>query len=256
MKDSSLFFAMRTLSRFSVGNTELTDEYYEQREARSMFWFSLVGAVLGATVWLFLTLLAMIKPVPPLLGGVLATSLLAWLTRGFHLDGLSDTADGFGGGWTKEDRLRIMKDSQTGVYGVLSLTLVLLIKAVSIGVFFESYSPVWLVLIVSASRMYLVIQATCNPYARSERGTAGSLVKSARWYHVIICFLVLCVISGLLLPMESWYKVGILIILGSIPCLYLGFLSRKKIGGVTGDVLGATAELCETLMCLALVFLP
>ena len=99
--------------------------------ARSLAWFPLVGALIGTVLWgtarLFLLFLS------PLTSAFLVTASSLILTGGLHLDGLSDLADGLGGGTDRERRLEIMKDSRIGAFGALALIVFLILK----GLFFS-----------------------------------------------------------------------------------------------------------------------
>jgi adenosylcobinamide-GDP ribazoletransferase len=98
----------------------------EQALARSMFWFPWVGALLGVVFWGVWAGLQRVLPAPAAAGVLLGLTVLS--TGGLHLDGLADTADGLAGGRNPEERLRIMKDSRVGTFGVLSLVVVLVLK--------------------------------------------------------------------------------------------------------------------------------
>ncbi|NBK26075.1 MAG: adenosylcobinamide-GDP ribazoletransferase, partial [Spirochaetia bacterium] len=113
----SLLGAFRTLTRFPLPHQEM------EREERTLFWFPFVGAFLG----LFSVGISFL-PLPPSVLSALMIATSAYLTRGFHLDGLCDFADGLGGGWTKERALAIMKDSHSGAFALITLCCTLLIQ--------------------------------------------------------------------------------------------------------------------------------
>ncbi len=104
---------------------------------------------------------------------------LAFLTRAFHLDGLADTADGFGGGWTKERRLEIMKDSHTALSAWCGVC-VLLVKGIALGGLALGGGLAWILTIPLLSRALIVFQTVVNPYARPQGGTAAVLVNEAK----------------------------------------------------------------------------
>src|SRR5262245_1437756 len=97
---------------------------------RAAPWFPVVGLVLGAC--LAVASLAVDRVVPPGVGALLLVALWAGLTGGLHLDGLADTFDGLGGGWTRERALSIMRDARSGPYGVTAIVLVLGLKAATV----------------------------------------------------------------------------------------------------------------------------
>lgn len=171
------------------------------------------------------------------------------MSRGFHYDGLSDTADGFGGGWTRERRLEIMKDSRVGSFGVLAVGVVLLVQFALLSSlqdepFVLLSTPVW-------ARSSQVLVAVTHDYARKE-GTAGDLVRGAKGRHLLVvlacCAMLLCLLRSL--PVLVGF-------LGAMAMgVYVGHVSQRKIGGVTGDVLGAveTLSAAASLLC-SLAFL-
>lgn len=231
----------------------------------SLTWFPWVGLVLGGVAfslaWLGLTILA---ASPLIVYGVPALAALivtAWalLTRGFHLDGLADMCDGFGGGWTRECTLEIMRDSHIGSFGVIALVLVLLIKTLAVAMLMSAGQVLGLVVAPILSRWSMVYQAVFNGYARKEAPTvsmANHFIDSANvghfWKASINLALLLAFFWGL--KILSVPAAGILVALAWLGTAAIGLLSRSKIGGITGDILGATCELVETLILLTAGF--
>jgi len=210
--------------------------------ALSMLWFPGVGALLGLVVWGALEGLLQIFPAP--VAAALTLGLLVAATRGLHLDGLADTADGVLGGATPEARLRIMKDSRVGAFGVMALVLVLLLKYTLFSVWAEGGMGPELLLFTAGSRWGMVLLAFISPYARPEGGlgramTAGVTLPVAA--GATASALVLAVlVSGLS---------GVLLLVGAGLVVWLMSLYfRRVLGGVTGDVLGAANEVLEVLL--------
>jgi len=240
MRAIGLASAFRTLTILPFPGWEC------KHQATTLYWFTLVGAVLGgfsyALAWL-------VGPAgSPILSGALITLLLAFLTRAFHLDGLADTADGFGGGWTKERRLLIMKDSHTGAFGVVALVCVLLVKSAALAAICDFGNGYWIFIIPLLSRYFIVLQTVVNPYARPEGGTAGALVIESRLRHLLVATLQIVAAAWIFLPLNLLRGVLLVFATGFLMTLIVGMVSRRKIGGVTGDVLGATCELAEVAM--------
>jgi adenosylcobinamide-GDP ribazoletransferase len=211
--------------------------------ARAMFWFPWVGALLGLVYWGAWAALGRVWPGPAAAGVLLA--LTVWSTGGLHLDGLADTADGLGGGHTPEARLAIMKDSRVGTFGVLALVVALVLKFaffLSLAGAGQGAAPI-LILYPAAGRWGMVFLARLSPYARegglgqamttgvSSRVLAGATVSAAALAFALLG------LRGLLLLAAA----GALTWLAS---LYF----RHKLGGVTGDVLGAANEAVEVLV--------
>jgi adenosylcobinamide-GDP ribazoletransferase len=207
--------------------------------ARSLFWFPWVGGILGLIflgAWsIFLKLL------PHPAAAALLVCITVWITGGLHLDGLADTLDGLGGGQDPEARRRIMKDSRVGTFGVLALVLVLLLKFT---LFLAAADKGWrgpIILYPVLSRWGMVYLAYLSNYARPEGGLGQAMttgvsprVAAGASFSAVILAVLLLGFKGLAL----WAIAAALVWLGS---RYF----RKALGGVTGDVLGATNEILE-----------
>jgi adenosylcobinamide-GDP ribazoletransferase len=181
------------------------------------------------------------------------------LTGAFHEDGFADVCDGFGGGWTKERILEIMKDSRVGAFGLIGLILLTglkftaLIQVLPTGV--SSLLPVVLILVTahSISRFAPIIVMFIHPYARVAESKSSSAVRKAGNVNLIAAG------SFCLLPLilSSCYFTEPLMILLILPpvamALYLGRYFHKWIGGYTGDCLGAVQQITELLIYLSFI---
>jgi len=215
--------------------------------ASALVWFPLVGCGLGVLLYRLGLAVGFISG--DWAGGTAAIVLSAGvvLTRGLHLDGLADWADGCGGGREREDTLAIMKDPHVGAFGVLAITVSLLIKYVALLRLINMGYLYWMIHVLLVSRATMAELAVCLPYARPEGGTAGPFVNGARPYHrvgVLLLSLLMLIAYG------RWQGVGILVG-GWIVGRLLGFWFRRRVGGVTGDLLGACGEIVETGLLLS-----
>lgn len=242
MRGIGLATAFRTLTIIPFPGKE------SKSPATGLYWFVVIGLVLGLVS--FGITIAFSYLHAPLVGGALAAASLVWLTRAFHIDGLADMADGFGGGRSKEQVLAVMKDSHIGSFGATVLFTVLAIKVAAIGALCERESL--LVLYVPIlSRFFLVLQAVANPYAREHGGTAAALVSQARWHHVLIALgeaAALCACALFIIR-----EILCMAFIGLLSTIAISRISRRRIGGITGDVLGATVEAAEAAMLVAAV---
>jgi adenosylcobinamide-GDP ribazoletransferase len=239
MKGWGLASAFRTLTIIPLWGKESTSP------ATALYWFVPVGAFLGAIISLAgYTSVALSLP---FVGAALIVTLQVILTRAFHLDGLADTADGFYGGWTAERRLAIMKDSHIGAFGVIAVVLALVGKIAAIASVLDSGRWELLFFIPVLSRALLVFQSVCNPYARKEGGTASRLVTESHARHILVTVLwvVLIVILG---GLPQWIPLVCMAGTGILATCWIARTGRRYIGGITGDVLGATVELSELVM--------
>jgi len=207
--------------------------------ARAMFWFPWVGAVLGLGFWGAWVGLHRLLPAPA--AAALLLTFTVVITGGLHLDGLADTADGLGGGRTAADALRIMKDSRVGAFGVLSLILALLLKFslfLSLG---DTGGVRALILYPIISRWSMVFLAYLSPYARPEGGLGQAMTVGVTPRVLAGASLSAGVLAVLILGAP-----GLILLAVAAALVWLGSLYfRARLGGITGDVLGATNEVVE-----------
>jgi adenosylcobinamide-GDP ribazoletransferase len=216
--------------------------------AASLPWFPCVGLVIGSALY-GVTALGGFSPWGPWPGGAafLVVAGGAILTRGLHLDGLADAADALGSMAPRERMLAIMKDSAVGAFGVLSLILVLGAKWIAVARLVESGTAVWIVAACVVSRAAQVELAVALPYARAGGGTAEGFVEGARGRHRIAAWaLALAMVTLVCGPAGAGAVLGAWLLARA-----LGWRFMKVLGGVTGDLLGATSEIVETAVLFA-----
>jgi adenosylcobinamide-GDP ribazoletransferase len=201
-----------------------------------------VGAIGGAVYWLAHSL-----SVPPALAAICALLAMILATGALHEDGLADFADGLAGD-TKERSLSIMRDHQIGTYGVIALMLSLATRATAIALIAEPRAVMAaLIAAAAASRLSAVLIMAALPPAR--RNGMSVSVGSPTAGLAAIALGVTFIIAWLLLP----FSVALLLILSAgVSAFVLGRVAFQQLGGQTGDVLGASSQLCE---CLALILL-
>ena len=205
----------------------------------SWSWFPIVGLMIGGLLLVVEQISSRIFP-PTVVASFI---LLAWiiLTGALHLDGLGDFCDGLAGGRTSEERLRIMKDPHVGAMAVVAIGLVLLIKqGVLSSLSFQNLSQA-LLLTPCLGRFAIVAVGTTLPYARSAEGTAAPFVRHAnRWAlgRAAAVTLVTCIL------LKGFTGLGLLGI-SLLAAWIIRGMAKKLLGGVTGDVLGATCEIVE-----------
>ena len=208
--------------------------------ARSMFWFPWVGAILGLGYWMAWAGLHRALPVPA--AAALLLTLTVWVTGGLHLDGLADTADGLGGGRTPEEALTIMKDSRVGAFGVISLVLALVLKfSLFLSLATHTRGAGALLLFPIISRWSMVLLAYLSPYARAEGGLGQAMTLGVSPRVLMGASLSAGGLALLILGapgLTLFITTGALIWLAS---LYF----QRRLGGITGDILGAANEVVE-----------
>ncbi len=180
-------------------------------------------------------------------GAILLLTASVLLTRGLHLDGLSDWADALGGRPDRETRLAILKDSALGAFGGLALGLALLAKWSALAYLLDLESPWFLVLPGIVSRTMMAELAATLPSARAGEGTAGPFVLGATARRRLGALA-----AGLLLSL-AWQAAGILCFLaGWAGTRLFARHCRKVFGGVTGDLLGTLNEILEAGLLMLL----
>ena len=218
----------------------------EEELAGATPFFPVVGLLLGCiavpVAWCLNLLL------PPLVTAVSATVVLLAFSGGLHLDGLADTADGFFSSRPRERILEIMRDSATGAMGVIALILLLLLKVTCLASLSTNLLPV-IFLMPLAGRSAILLMMALLPYARPQGGLA-SLFYSRRSKMVALWALgFFAVVAWQVAGVQGGAAVLAVVILVAL----FGWFCRVKIGGATGDTLGAACELAEAVVALVFV---
>jgi len=220
----------------------------ERALARSVVYFPVVGALLGA-------LLALLGEGLYAMGwGQLAAAvvLVVWvaLTRGLHLDGLADTADGLLGGWDRAHRLAIMRDSRLGTFGALALFAALLLKFTLVGQLPTQWRTPSLVLAPTLARWAMVQAIVCYPPARRE-GLGQAFQRHVGGKDFVLSSALALALS--LLICGLW---GVAILAGAllVALSFNGGVTRAT-GGLTGDTYGALCEVEELWVLTSVVLL-
>ncbi|GAJ03784.1 unnamed protein product, partial [marine sediment metagenome] len=212
--------------------------------------FPLVGMLIGVLL-VFLRRLFYYFTVSPLLGDTLVLIIWIWLSGGLHLDGFADSVDGFLGGHNKEETLKIMKDSSTGAKGVVALVSLLLLKFVLLVEMPLFLKDAALFFIPTIGRWSIVIAAFLGKPARLKNSMGKLFMDYVGWREVIFASLTMAVIGILLFRL---YFLPLVIIGTGIVLLILKY-SQKRIGGISGDILGAINEIVEVFILLTFYIL-
>ena len=213
----------------------------------AVMYFPLVGAGIGlatgSLIWLTLQVW------PPFVAIGLGLVFEAMLTGGFHEDAVADSCDAFGGGWTADDVLRIMKDSRIGSFGALGLLLAVGLRATSLA----SLEPAHVILTTMASAALgrwaiLLLMATVPPVPKRD-SLAKDVGEQIGWREVAIgSLLALPGIAGY--AMHDPQRLVIAIFAVVVITFVWGRYVRWRIGGVTGDCLGALCYAAQVTVLL------
>lgn len=216
------------------------------RPGRAVWTYPLAGLVVGG-VTAAVRAVAMAGGVSPLLGAVWAVVAAVLVTGGLHEDGLADTADGFGGGRTVARRLEIMRDSRIGSYGALALALSLGVRIAAVAALTPGRATAILLVAAAVSRAAMLPVLAWLPPARPDglgRGL-GAIPVAAMLGGVLLGSALALALLPARLALGAVGAAG-LVAAGA------GWLARRRIGGQTGDVLGAT---CVAAECVVLTLL-
>ncbi|MDR1606984.1 MAG: adenosylcobinamide-GDP ribazoletransferase [Deltaproteobacteria bacterium] len=208
--------------------------------SRSSGYFPLVGLVLGLIFALFWLILGSLGP-PESVKAILVAIAAIVMTRGFHLDGLADTADALLSHRSTEEKLAIFKDCHLGVFGVTAIVLDLLLKVNLLEVALASPRGLTALILVPVwGRLAASLVAYLTNYVRPSGGLGQNIINGAGRPEALLALVSAFIISlwGGLLGLAVF---GLTIIIS----LALAMVWRLALGGTTGDLLGASVELGE-----------
>jgi len=218
--------------------------------ARSTTYFPLIGLIVGlfgaGVYWL-----AHIGW-PPFVAAALATAGTIWLTGAFHEDALADACDGFGGGWDRAQVLAIMKDSRVGAYGAIGVALALALRLGALAALPPAMAMRALVAAHVLGRWSSLPLIWRLPYVRETPGTGTSFAASVTPARLGIATAMAVAIVIVALDRQALPAFAI----AMLAVLAAGAYFRRRIGGITGDCLGAANQVVELLTYLALAFHP
>jgi adenosylcobinamide-GDP ribazoletransferase len=216
---------------------------------RSMGWYPLVGLAMGAAAWVVYA--GLVSFLPGLVAATLVVMLLELLTRGLHLDGLMDTADGILSGASRERALAIMKDHNVGAMGVAAAVLLLVLKVAALGALTRADAAAPLLAGWCAARTLPALNVYWWPYARpagtgeafTREHTPGPLQLAG---GLLAAGVVVAGLAGLWAGAAgSWYAGLVVAAVSMGVALGVQAAVARRLGGLTGDVYGTGIELAE-----------
>lgn len=217
----------------------------------SLAWFPVIGLLIGLAC---AALISCLMPFfPPSVLAMAAIVLLAAISGCLHLDGLADSGDGLLSSRPRERILEIMRDSHTGAMGVIAIVVVLLGKYAALSYLASLGGPTLiatLVVMPLAGRCVIVLTMACLPYAREGEGLGRLFYSpSSRWAALWAFALLVGVLSC------SGWRMSLAVLVAVLTTVLLFSLwCRARIGGATGDTLGAVCELTEMMVAIAMTF--
>jgi adenosylcobinamide-GDP ribazoletransferase len=215
---------------------------------RSLVWFPFVGALLGLILSLGIFLFGLL-PQMVIAALILAGSII--ITGGMHLDGFADTCDGLGAFTTKERALEIMRDSRIGTMAAAGIIMLLIFKFSILTTMPQGLMWRYLVLMDAFARWAQVLSCFSSRYARQE-GKAKYFIEYAGWRELSIGGIFILFLFILLLGIKGLN----LLLVSLLPVLISLSYIKNKIGGMTGDTIGAINEVAEAgVLLFGLIFL-
>lgn len=223
-------------------------DYSQRLMNQSSVYFPLVGLLLGLGYCAAYVLFSLVAS--PLAAIILVVILHLFITGAFHEDGLADSVDALGGGYTVEKRLEIMKDSRIGTYGTVALVMALLLKVALLA----EAELIWLALLVApaVSRLTPLILMACLPYVTDPDKSKSKPVADgfSRNRLLAAAGFVLLLAAGLSLWQPLLVPAAITAVL--LVAVFWGSYLRSQLGGYTGDTLGAAVVFSELALLLFL----
>ncbi len=238
------------LSFFTRVPVRLPDEISPNMLHQASRYFGVIGLFIGVVSAAIYYLAAMLFPIPISVLLAMATSVL--LTGAFHEDGWADVWDGFGGGWSIEQKLIIMKDSRIGTYGGAALIFIILLKFYSLVALSSLFSVISaLILAHTLSRVVATSLIFTMHYVQED---AASKVKPLAQHlsknGVLVLVLTGVVVGLFLLTWQTFFALTLCLV---ITRQLLSFWFNRQLGGYTGDCLGAAQQFTEVVIYLFLL---
>lgn len=229
-----LLSAVALLTRLPVGGGDAASGEL----TRSVKWIPVVGGFVGLIIGL--AYLAASSVMPSLLSAAVAICVGVLFTGGLHEDGLADTMDGFGGGVGPAETMRIMKDPTVGAFGAISIVMSLILRVIALSALAGTHALVFLTSIHATSRGASIgLMALLHPV--SKRGLAAAHNGPGLRREAVTGYLVAVVIG---FAAVGWWAAAFVVVT-TLATALIGLIARKRLGGYTGDVLGAAQQIGE-----------
>lgn len=237
--------ATQFLTRIHLTNKNMPCEKEDFRGA--MNFFALIGCIIGLGQYVVYSFFMYVTG-EALLAAVGATFTGIFLTGGLHLDGLADIFDGFGAQTNRERTLEIMKDSRVGSFGVIGLILDILLHVACLAALDKM--PLAIILVPVIGKWTVVL--LCYTGKCATQGLGALWIENIKGGGVLINTLV---VIGAILCILPFFKGGLVLLGAALTMWYAKHKFTQKLGGITGDCLGAMEQIGEWAVLLLLVLL-
>lgn len=243
------FIALQFFTRVPIPRWVGFEAAWLQHASR---YFPLVGLFVAVVVALVYGAAAWLWPAP--VAVLLATAAGIYLTGAFHEDGLADMCDGFGGGYTREKIMEIMKDSRIGSYGAVALVVTLGLKITTLALLAPGQAIAALLLAHPLSRLAAVSLIRSASYAR-DTGKAKPMAQemsAGEFVIAALCALLPALALGAF-HILAWLTLAASLAASALVAGWLRALFVRRIGGYTGDCLGAVQQISEVAIYLCVL---
>ncbi len=241
---SSFYIALSFLTRIP---TPFSAEVTQKQIGQSIIYYPVAGAIIGLLLFFLVQFITFFSTdfSPDVLAAVV---LIVWvlITGGLHLDGLADSADAWIGGLNDRQRtLDIMKDPYCGPIAVAVIVLLLLLKWTALSHLLKTQNPAFLIVVPMLARTVIIIFFMTTRYVR-DSGLGSAFLEHMPEEKNLWLVLLICIISYLILG--SFLS----LILAGLAFVALRMMMTKRLGGMTGDTIGASVEIIEAVALLGL----
>lgn len=238
--------AWRTLTIIPIPFIKFKEENFR----KSLFFFPFAGVIITGILYCLYYSLNLMQAFTPLLSGILLACCPALITGFIHIDGLADAADGFGGGKTPEDIIKIFRDPHHGTFGVCAIIFDCLLKSVLFSVYIDYGNFLYIGISIIAARSMQSAALSFMPYTPYSSGIAAAFTGKKYRAGILAVSCLFFIACGYWGSWISLYAICFSFVSG-ILFLLLCFI---KIRGITGDCIGALNEITEVSILLAGVF--
>lgn len=246
----------RALSLFTIVPVRAGREMTAAEAARAVLWLPVIGAVLGGVSGLPSVAVRHWQPHASAVGAVISVALLVVLTRALHLDGLADTADGLGSRASAERALQIMRQSDIGPFGVVTVVLILGAEIASVAVFpGNAWGPCAAFAVAGATGRLAVVHAALRQVRPARPDGFGALVAGSVSATAAIAVSIVVLGAGAGLAAWTganpvWWAATQAVALAAAWLLRVH--ATRRFGGMTGDVFGALIEIGSAITLVGL----
>jgi adenosylcobinamide-GDP ribazoletransferase len=255
MEQVKLFFlALQFFTRIPVrGRLAQWVGYSPERLSQATRFFPLIGALLAMAMSVVYVLSVLVLPQAPAV--ILTIAFGVWLTGAFHEDGWIDFCDAFGGHRDRAQTLLIMQDSRIGSYGAVAIVLLMALKVEALVALDPSWVAVALLGAHVFSRLCAVFVMQTLPYAKpDDESKSKPIAVNLRWMDTVVAALFGAVLMGVAVFLaDAWRPFAWGSALAGLGMFSLRHMMKRRLGGYTGDGLGAVQQVSEVLFFLGLL---